>query len=209
REPDKRGPRRGLRDARLRRVSHGVARIPPVEGHHQGRRSETVSRAALPGVGPEFSAQLDASGRYAGRRYAATSGSRRLHESGDGQEDQLVRAADRSVRSGHGEYPESTRTPVDGASHSGRVYSECPAATHQVNRTARRGLLFALPALWAAAALYIDVRAAWLRLPLILAYLLATGWILARIPRPPQAAGLCLAAFGGALLWSSAVTRSP
>jgi len=70
-----------------------------------------------------------------------------------------------------------------------------------VNRTARRGLLFALPALWAAAALYIDVRAAWLRLPLILAYLLATGWILARIRRPAQAAGLCLAAFGGVLLW--------
>ncbi len=64
-----------------------------------------------------------------------------------------------------------------------------------------RGGVLLLPTLWAAAALYFDVRVPWLRLPLAAVYMLAVLAVWVLIKRPRLAAGLTAGAFVLVLAW--------
>jgi len=62
-------------------------------------------------------------------------------------------------------------------------------------------LVLALMTLWAAAALYIDVRIPALRIPLAVIYAVAIVVILVKVKRRLRAAALCFAAFCMVLIW--------
>jgi hypothetical protein len=70
------------------------------------------------------------------------------------------------------------------------------------------GLILLLTTLWAAAALFIDVRVSWLRIPLAAGFLLAVvaTWILAR--GRWRKIGLTVAAFAAVLVWWLALPPS-
>ena len=62
-------------------------------------------------------------------------------------------------------------------------------------------LVLALLTLWAMAALYVDFRVAWLRVPLTVIYVLAIIAILVTVKRRLWAAALCFAGFCVVLTW--------
>ena len=67
--------------------------------------------------------------------------------------------------------------------------------------TALLWLVVTLLTLWAVAALYVDFRVPWLRVPITVVYILAIVVILFRVKRRMWAAALCLAGFCIVLAW--------
>ena len=62
-------------------------------------------------------------------------------------------------------------------------------------------LALMLAVIWAAAALYLDVRISWLRIPLALTFLILVALALLAVRRREIGVGLCIALFGGVLVW--------